>query len=463
MLQNTICMQRCSRIHRRVGEGRVIMQISMRFPRRLLAAVLIATVGAGSVAVGQVEMQRAVEKEPPTFFFDAMCYSSDKGDKSRIDVYVQIPHQAIKFAKEGDQFFGRYDVTLNVLTPTEQLVLEQNWSKDVRVDNFLRTTSNRFYSLTQRSIDIDPGQYHLLIQVRDFESQKTSEIRRSLIVTDFNKEPFSMSDIMLVNRISTDGERKSIVPIVSGNVAQQTDGFFTFFEVYNKAKADSIELTVKVRSMKNENLFEHIQMEATPGYKNQVFVKIDTLNLSMGTYVLTVDARQMHAAEGDTVDVVAQTSRTFSVRTDDLPAAVLDLTKAVDQLLYIARDNELRYIRDAENEEERRRRFLEFWSKRDPDPQTPRNELMEEYYQRVEHANKNFTHYLEGWRTDMGMVYIRFGAPENVERHPFDQNAKPYEVWYYYQSNRQFIFVDETGFGDYRLRYPTTDLWGRIR
>src|SRR3990172_3514739 len=100
MLQNTICMQRCSRIHRRVGEGRVIMQISMRFPRRLLAAVLIATVGAGSVAVGQVEMQRAVEKETPTFFFDAMSYSSDKGDKSRIDVYVQIPHQAIKFAKE---------------------------------------------------------------------------------------------------------------------------------------------------------------------------------------------------------------------------------------------------------------------------------------------------------------------------------------------------------------------------
>ncbi|MEX1276472.1 MAG: GWxTD domain-containing protein [Bacteroidota bacterium] len=438
------------------------MQFSVRFPWRLLMVVLIATVGAG-IARGQVEMRRGVEKDPPTFFFDAMCYSSDKGDKSRIDVYVQIPHTAIKFAKEGDNFFGRYDVTLSAFTPSEQLVLEQNWSKDVRVDNFVRTTSNRFYSLTQRSIDIDPGQYHLLIQVRDFESQKTSEIRRALVVTDFNKDPLSMSDIMLVNRLSTDGERKSIVPIVSGNVAQQTDGFFTFFEVYNRAKADSVELTVKVRSMKNEEVFHHVQVEGTPEYKSQSFVKIDPLNLSTGTYVLTVDARQVHPTEGDSSEVIAQTSRTFSVRTDDLPAAVLDLSKAVDQLLYIARDNELRYIRDAEGEEERRRRFVEFWSKRDPDPQTPRNELMEEYYLRVEHANKSFTHYLEGWRTDMGMVYIRFGAPENVERHPFDQNAKPYEVWYYYQLNRQFVFVDETGFGDYRLRYPTTDLWGRIR
>ena len=78
-------------------------------------------------------------------------------------------------------------------------------------------------------------------------------------------------------------------------------------------------------------------------------------------------------------------------------------------------------------------------------------------------ANQNYGHYLEGWRTDMGMIFVRFGSPDNIERHPFEYNVKPYEIWYYYQLNRQFIFVDETGFGDYRLRYPTTDLWGRVR
>jgi len=70
---------------------------------------------------------------------------------------------------------------------------------------------------------------------------------------------------------------------------------------------------------------------------------------------------------------------------------------------------------------------------------------------------------LEGWRTDRGMVYIRFGAPENVERHPFETNSRPYEVWRYYNLNYEFVFVDDTGFGDYRLRYPSTDLFGRDR
>jgi GWxTD domain-containing protein len=146
-----------------------------------------------------------------------------------------------------------------------------------------------------------------------------------------------------------------------------------------------------------------------------------------------------------------------------MPITIVDLDKAIDQMRYIARDSDLDYIRAGGDAEEKRKRFVEYWAKRDPDPTTPRNELLEEYYRRVDFANKNFAHYLEGWRSDRGMVYIRFGPPENIERHPFDINTKPYEIWYYYQLQREFIFVDETGFGDYRLRYPTTDLWGRIR
>jgi hypothetical protein len=61
---------------------------------------------------------------------------------------------------------------------------------------------------------------------------------------------------------------------------------------------------------------------------------------------------------------------------------------------------------------------------------------------------------MEGWRSDRGMVYITLGPPNNIDRHPFDYDAKPYEIWEYYDMNQQFIFVDETGFGDYRLTTP---------
>lgn len=33
------------------------------------------------------------------------------------------------------------------------------------------------------------------------------------------------------------------------------------------------------------------------------------------------------------------------------------------------------------------------------------------YYHRVEEANKLFSNFKDGWKTDMGMVYILFGPP----------------------------------------------------
>lgn len=42
--------------------------------------------------------------------------------------------------------------------------------------------------------------------------------------------------------------------------------------------------------------------------------------------------------------------------------------------------------------------------------------LIAKYYNRVQDANRHFSSYLEGWKTDRGMVYIIFGPPNHVYR-----------------------------------------------
>ena len=71
--------------------------------------------------------------------------------------------------------------------------------------------------------------------------------------------------------------------------------------------------------------------------------------------------------------------------------------------------------------------------------------------------------YTDGWRTDRGQVLVLFGEPDFVERHPYNFNAKPYQVWYYYRIGKQFIFVDEDGVGNYELLIPIWDERNRIR
>ena len=433
------------------------MKGTMKVVMLLIGVLLISPLRE---AAAQADVRQAEVDVNPVFFFDAIVYASDQPGNSRIDFYVQVPYYELRFTRESDFFAARYDVTLNISRVNGQIVQERSWSVDVHAKDIAQTTSQKLYSLTQRDVDVEPGQYRITLQVKDQDSKKVGKAERSLLVTNFAKDSLSLSDVMLVSRLTTSANgRMAIVPNIRGSIGTEEEAFFLFFEVYNKFPLDSVDLSWKIFSSEKKEMKQGQSLEAITGQKTQSFLKLDSLNLPVGIYLLTVDARPWP----DTSRMVATTSRSFSVQWADMPFTITDIDKAIDELRYIADAKDLDYVRGGATLEERRKRFVEFWAKRDPDPSTPRNELMEEYYRRVDYANKHFSHYLPGWKTDMGMVYIRFGPPENIERHPFDMNTKPYEVWYYYQLERQFIFVDETGFGDYRLRYPTTDLWGRVR
>ncbi|MGM0506493.1 MAG: GWxTD domain-containing protein, partial [Bacteroidota bacterium] len=47
--------------------------------------------------------------------------------------------------------------------------------------------------------------------------------------------------------------------------------------------------------------------------------------------------------------------------------------------------------------------------------QSQARQVISLYYERVEQANKQFTNFKEGWKTDMGMMYILFGPPWYVD------------------------------------------------
>jgi len=134
-----------------------------------------------------------------------------------------------------------------------------------------------------------------------------------------------------------------------------------------------------------------------------------------------------------------------------LPATVANIDEAIAQLVYIANPSEIEYMENSETEKDKITRFMAFWKTKDPSPGNDENEVFEEYYGRVNYANEQFTHYREGWQSDRGMVFIILGPPNNIERHPFEYDSKPYETWQYYELNKSFTFLDQTGFGDYRL------------
>ena len=425
--------------------------------------LIVALLGTMMATYGQVEVEQTHQDEDTPFSFDAMSFATAGSPVSRLDVYVQVPYENLSFVKKDERYYASYETTIDLFDSSGSLVSEKVWTEDIAANTFDESVSSRAYNLTQRVFELAAGRYSIVVIFRDNETKQAKRVLKQLLITDYSNQAFSLSDIMLISRLSLSADKKVIVPNVTANVGDLPEPFDILFEAYGGAEGDSVRFVATVYDPKLESKLEVDTTAILRTHRTQVFMRMDGSKLGLGDYKLVVRAFPSRIAGGQEGASLASTNRFFSVRWRGIPRGVKNLDLATDQLQYIAKEGELGYIKDANTAEEKQSRFLEFWKKRDPNPNTPRNEKMEDYYAKVEYANKHFKHYMEGWRTDMGMVYIIFGAPNNVDRHPFDIDSKPYEVWSYYELNHQFIFVDQTGFGDYRLITPIWEVWQRPR
>lgn len=101
---------------------------------------------------------------------------------------------------------------------------------------------------------------------------------------------------------------------------------------------------------------------------------------------------------------------------------------------------------------ERAKFIEEFWTKRDPDPDTENNEFKEQYFARIKEANQLFRDGSgEGWLQDRGRIYILLGPPEEREVYPrgITFYGKPVEIWRY--GFFPIVFIDEAWNGNYEL------------
>jgi len=101
---------------------------------------------------------------------------------------------------------------------------------------------------------------------------------------------------------------------------------------------------------------------------------------------------------------------------------------------------------------ERKTFIEEFWKKRDPEPDTEKNEFKDQYYKRIQEANHLFSeggHH--GWLQDRGRVYILLGPPEQRETYPRGMNFydPPSEIWHY--GFHRLYFIDYRWNGNFTL------------
>jgi GWxTD domain-containing protein len=84
---------------------------------------------------------------------------------------------------------------------------------------------------------------------------------------------------------------------------------------------------------------------------------------------------------------------------------------------FLLSEGERRSYRSLANDDLRRQFVSDFWRKLDPRPETPLNELQEEFYRRVQYADLNFsTEKTRGSLSEEGQVFLVLGPPSYTGR-----------------------------------------------
>jgi GWxTD domain-containing protein len=164
--------------------------------------------------------------------------------------------------------------------------------------------------------------------------------------------------------------------------------------------------------------------------------------LFLGGYVFEVEL-----AEGKSHWRV---ERSFDVDESGPPRGK-EFDRMLEPLSYIASPQEMDWLRSLPPAQQAQG-WEEFWRRRDPTPDTQRNEVQLEFFRRVRYAEHHFQGFGPGWRSDMGRIYIKFGPPDQIENRPQTSTDPQLEIWYYNQPYRRFVFADSEGFGRYLLR-----------
>jgi GWxTD domain-containing protein len=138
----------------------------------------------------------------------------------------------------------------------------------------------------------------------------------------------------------------------------------------------------------------------------------------------------------------------------------------VKPLIYISTNNE---IKELVSTQAPKKTLDNYWLRMTGNNESKARRTIRAYYRRVTQANMLFTSYKEGWKTDMGMVHIVFGKPDQVNK------TKDKEVWTYTQnanfSEINFTFVKRPNqfvedhyelmrYVEYEpIWYPTVEEW----
>ncbi len=377
--------------------------------------------------------------------------------KISVSYLYRIPYKQLIFEKDGNSFKASVRVLVEVMQGEE--LVERNFEdKKVTVNDFDITQSKSVAIEGVINFDIVANEYVVRGVATDLNSQK--ELR--LAPVEIDGMSYLESGIFIpvvINFAESNCNGKNLPLIVNkgGSIPFSSQDYQLVIPV---ADTTVEQITIEMRNNDEEPFTQTL----TESYITKISVVEcnDKLFVGQGDNVLITKnfifrnfSRKLE--EGILITTIKLNEdgeeQEFPIRVAWLnkPISLRNPEFAIEMLKYIEEEEIVSNLLD-EDEEDYQRVLHKFWKQYDPTPETEYNELMEEYYSRIDYAALEFRGISKnnGLSTDRGKIYIQHGKPDNIER-ASDTRGYVVETWVYKNLNHRFVFVDKQGTGNFIL------------
>lgn len=302
-----------------------------------------------------------------------------------------------------------------------------------------------------QNVPVSAGEFEVVITITDNSSNQQS-IRKA--ITSIPVRSDSMIGLTPVRMYGIDGSiEDGVVSITTYDLQNRYDGvlFENQFLVPESLDSATVTLTLYKFESDLEPARHMAGLPVNPGslpykgieYDSAKPVSSETVSIAgasrpvtlrhtipvpdIGIYRLEVAVKQPDG----TVDTRA---REFGVKSAWYPN-VRSIREMAEPLIYLMNRREYETLMAIKDPEAMKLAVDQFWLKSIKN-RSRAARVIELYYSRVEEANKQFSNFKDGWKTDMGMVFILFGPPWYVE------NSLDTSIWSYSfnRNDRRYVY-----------------------
>jgi len=404
------------------------------------AAVLVSIALAPAAYATNIPPLRP---ESPPYFNADVAVLLDSTAQAALAVTVTVPYSELSWIKVAAGYAAGVEFVVSFEPRDGGRMYGDAWERRMVVEDFAPTISTTRVVSERRRFQVPPGRYRVRVGIRDLNASTESSAREQITVRDYSRDPVGFADL----EIGVADSMNVFTPVPTRRFGLNVERLAARVVLFDR-RSGSWPRTYPFRYRISDETGGEVASGTTEVTLTRsaepVIVRPSRSDLFLGNYTF-----QLEFVEGRSRWLV---ERSFEVEESGPPRG-REFTRMLEPLSYIADAREIEALR-ALPEEEQAAGWEAFWRRRDPTPETARNEVQLEFFRRLRYADKNFQGFGPGWRSDMGRIYIRHGPPDQIESRPPTSTSSQLEIWYYNNPYRRYVFADRDGFGRYVLLNP---------